>query len=400
MTDSSGEVWQRREWLTAALAALAGIGGCGGGVESGGTGTGQAPPTLSVGTVSGFGSVIVNGVRYDDAAAAIEDDDAQPLTSAQLKLGMRATVQASAITTTAGVSSATARSIAVRSDIVGPIEFLDTARAQMTVLGQRVAITASTVFDNALPMGLAALAVGDVLELHGSYNAASGQYVASRVERRSGTTTYKLRAAIAASSLTERTLTIGTAVIDWSGVAPADPATVLAPGAVVRVTLAAAAVAGVWRATSLAVVSTLLPDRQRVEFEGRITAFSSTSNFQINGLPVNASAATFPNGTAGLVLGARVEVKGSASGGVILAQVVEIEGDDNAGGVELHGDIESVNAGAQRFVVRGTTVAWSGATRFDSSAPADIVVGRPVEVKGRLSADGTYVDATEIHVER
>ena len=130
------------------------------------------------------------------------------------------------------------------------------------------------------------------------------------------------------------------------------------------------------------------------------TAFTSSSSFEVNGLPVNAAGATFANGTAGVVLGAKVEVKGRASGGVILAQTVEVESDDDAGGFELHGSIESVDMPAQRFVARGITVVWSAATRFDSSTPADIQVGRRVEVKGVLSTGGTRLDATEIHVER
>ena len=58
------------------------------------------------------------------------------------------------------------------------------------------------------------------------------------------------------------------------------------------------------------------------------------------------------------------------------------------------------DAGAMRFVVRGVTVAWNAATRFDSgSTSADIRVGRRVEVKGRLSADGLLIEATSVHIE-
>ena len=55
---------QRREWLVGVLALLGA--GCGGGVDSGGTGTGHTS-TLAVGPISGFGSIIVNGVRFDDS---------------------------------------------------------------------------------------------------------------------------------------------------------------------------------------------------------------------------------------------------------------------------------------------------------------------------------------------
>jgi hypothetical protein len=387
---------QRRDWL---LAALAMLGGCGG-VDSGGTGTGTAPPTLAVGTITGFGSIIVNGVRYDDSAAAIEDDDGRALTPAQLKLGMQATVQASAIVVNAGVSSATASTIAVRSDILGPVEAIDRALGRLTVLGQSVAVVASTVFDDALAMGLAAVNVGDLLEVHGGFDAAAGRTVATRIERRASATAYKLRGVIGGVSLVDRTLTIGNALVDWSGAAPANPSTTLVPGALIRVVLSPTRSGTAWRATSLAIVTPMLADRDRVEVEGRITAFTSAQRFEVAGLPVDASAASFPDGTVAIVLGAKVEVKGSARGGVIVAQVVEVERDDDASGFELHGTIAAVDPVAQRLVVRGITVAWSAATQFDGGSAADLLVGREVEIRGSLSADGTRLDATLIHVER
>jgi Domain of unknown function (DUF5666) len=391
---SSDSGWHRRHWL---LAALAVVGGCGG-VDSGGTGTGSAPPTLAVGAITGFGSIIVGGVRYDDSSAVIENDDGQAITRDQLKLGMQARVQASAITTSGGVAIAQASSVALRSELTAPIEAIDRTRGLLTALGQRVAIVPATVFDNALPMGPAALDVGDVIEVHGAFDAAAAQIVASRIDRRASIAAYKLRGTVGTLALGPRTLTMGTAVIDWSGVAPADPATALAPGSAVRVTLATVPSAGVWRATSLSSARPQLADRDRVEIEGRISAFTSLARFEINGFVVDAGAAAFPAGTSGIVLGAKVEVEGSARGGVLVAQTVRP--DDDAGSFELNGSIEAADPVAQRFIVRGTAVSWNASTRFDSSTPADIQNGRRVEVRGMLSADGTRIDATLIHVER
>jgi Domain of unknown function (DUF5666) len=392
------EGFRRRELMLAALALL---GGCGG-VDSGGTGTGTAPPTLAYGPITGFGSIIVGGVRYDESSADIEADDGAALSRAALRLGMQAEVMASQITSSAtSAPSAVATSVRLRSEIVGPVEAIDAAAGELTVLGQRVAIVASTVFDDALASGLAALSVGDTVEVFASLDRASNRYVATRVERRAAGGAFKLRGVVGSLSLTARTLTIGTAVIDWSGVAPTDPATALAPGAALRLALSNVPAAGrVWRATALNGNTAMLPDRDRVEIEGRVSSFTSAARFEVDGLVVDAGAATFPNGSAGLVLGAKVEVKGSARGGVLVAESVEVKGDGDAGQVELHGSIESVDAPARQFVVRGVRVVWSAATRFDSSTAADILVGRQVEVKGTLSADGTRVEAREIHVER
>jgi hypothetical protein len=258
-------------------------------------------------------------------------------------------------------------------------------------------VVATTVFDAALPGGLASLMPGDVLEVYATLDLAAGRYVASRIERRGSASVYKLRGAVAMLALSAHTITIGRAVIDWSGVPPTDPATALAPGRLVRVTLATTAVAGVWRAIALTNDMPRPDDRDVAEVEGRVTAFMSASSFAVNGIAVDATTAVLPNGSAGLALGASVEVTGSLRGGVLFASRVQVGGD--GGGTEpfeLNGNIESVDAAAQRFVVRGVTVHWSASTVFDSMGPAAIAVGRSVEVRGNLSADGLLIEATSV----
>lgn len=61
------------------------------------------------------------------------------------------------------------------------------------MLGQRVQVTANTVFDDDLRGGLASLAVGQIVEVYGLLNSA-GKYTATRIEREdSFTSQYKLR---------------------------------------------------------------------------------------------------------------------------------------------------------------------------------------------------------------
>ena len=83
----------RRHWL--ALAASA-VSGCGGGGDSTTAsllpGTGGTGVIYSQGSISGFGSVIVNGIKFDDTVATVQIDGI-PLRSADLRLGMVAGVQ-------------------------------------------------------------------------------------------------------------------------------------------------------------------------------------------------------------------------------------------------------------------------------------------------------------------
>ena len=138
---------------------LAACGGGGGGdlagVGTGGTGT--VSSTVGVGPISGFGSVIISGVRYDDSAATVTDEDGNARTRADLKLGMVGAVSGSA-DFVAGTGVATG--IRYGSEIVGPVESVDLAGGRFTVLGATVSIKTATVFDDRLA-GLAALKVGD-----------------------------------------------------------------------------------------------------------------------------------------------------------------------------------------------------------------------------------------------
>ena len=67
----------RRSWLETRilglLAALT-IAACGGGSDSAAVGSGGTG-SFSVGTITGFGSVFVNGQRYDDSSASVSDED-------------------------------------------------------------------------------------------------------------------------------------------------------------------------------------------------------------------------------------------------------------------------------------------------------------------------------------
>lgn len=395
MNRASNFELRRRNVLLAALATLAGCGG----VDSGGTGTGVAA-TYAQGPITGFGSIIVNGVRYDDLGATIDDDEGRSLLRADLKLGMRTEVLASAVMTTAGLATATAASIRVRREIIGPLEAFDGSNT-LTVLGQRVVVVATTVIDLGAGNTLATLLPGEVLEIHASFDVAAGRYVASRIERRANATAYKLRGVVGSLALAAQTLTIGAATIDWSGAAPADPANALAPGRSLRLTLAIAPVAGVWRATALTSGQSMLEDRTFAQIEGRITSLTSITQFQLDGVAVDASAASLPIGGAGIVLGARLEVHGSLRNGVLVASRVELEDDDGGNeAFELEGLIDTVDATTLRFTVRGVTVMWNAATRFEGGSAADILVGRKAEIKGRLSADRSLIEASLIHIEQ
>lgn len=387
---------------TAVVALVAACGGGGGydsGASSGGTSTAAS---YSQGAISGFGSVIVNGVRWDDSAAVVSDDDGGTHDSAALKLGMVVEVDGGVVDRVAG----TGKAIAIRygSEMLGPIGSIDGTASTLTVLGQTVVVTSSTVFDASIVGGLAGLTAGTVVEVHGLYDAANNRTVATRIEPKPAATEYRLRGAVANLDATAKTFTLNGELVSYASVAtlPAGP---FANGTLVKVRVQTAQVAGVWVATKLRLLKRTFEDRPDAEVEGVITVWTSATDFEINGLKVDATTASFPDGQAGVVLGARVEVEGAVSNGVLVATKVKLEDRDGHEGTsgprefELHGLISNLDTTAKTFSLRGLTVSYAGSVSFQDGTEAKLANGARVEVKGSLSLDLTTIVATRIGFE-
>ena len=384
--------WLRALWLLALLAS------CGGGVDSGGTGA--SPQSFASGPITGFGSVIVNGVRFDDSAASVTDDGGTPRSRDDLRLGMTTEIRGSAITVDAsGSTVAAASSISFGSDLLGPLSSIDLAAKRLVVLGQTVAVSATTVFDDSsVPGGLPALTVGEVVEVYALFDAAAGRYSATRIERKSAAAAYRLRGVVSGLDTAAKAFSIGSERISYAGFAGTLPAT-LANGSFVRVRLQPAQVGGVWLVAGLSDGFQQPREFDDVRLEGSINAFTSAVQFSVNGVPVDAGGVTPP---PGLALGVRVEVEGISRGGVLVAAKLKVKDAGGGGGnqeFELRSAITSVDAANLSFVLRGVTVQYSltaPATDFRDGTAANLAVGVNVEARGMLSADGTRLQAARI----
>jgi Domain of unknown function (DUF5666) len=381
--------------VAAMLAAGAFLAGCGGGVGTGGTGVGS----YTVGAITGFGSIIVNDVRYDDTAANVLDSDDGSRSSSELKLGMTVEVEGDTIgTDSSGSRAAKATRIRFGSELLGAVQSVDAAAGRLTVLGQTVVVAADTVLDEGLSLGLASLTVGSLVEVYAQIDASTGQYVATRIERASSAPFYKLRGLVSAVDSAARTLRIGQTTVLWSAVGsvPGD----LAVGQLVRLQLVPAPDAnGRWVAQAFGTALRAPPDQPETEFKGLITAFASAQSFSVNGLPVNASSASFPDGVSGLRLGARVEISGRSVAGVLIADKVSIESESKIKerGFEFKGPITALDTTAQTITVRNQVISTARSDlRFDNGVRSDLKLNRDVEVKAQLATSGTRLEATRI----
>lgn len=376
---------------TAGVVVLPACGGGGGGsstasVDTGGTGA------FSAGRISGFGSVIVNGVRFEDNAARIADDDdeAKVFAPGDLRLGMVVRVQAGAVTAGSGtvLPSATATAITVESQIKGPVES-KTAPDTLVVFGQTVKVNAATVFDGT---SFAAITVGDILEVSGFADAA-GVVTASRIEKEAAANEFKVRGVIANLNTVAKTFQIGTATFNYAS-ATRLPTTPLANGQFVRVrTQTVKNGAGQWVVNRID-LRQALEDRNEAEIEGVLVQTGSA--FTVNGVTIDVSQ--LPAGTT-LPVGQRVEVEGALVNGVLVARKIEVEDENEDAKVDVRGTASAVNTTAHTFVVGSVTFHYTpGVTREeDGTIAANLVNGATVRVKGTLPASGTGpVEATEI----
>jgi hypothetical protein len=169
--------------------------------------------------------------------------------------------------------------------------------------------------------------------------------------------------------------------------------------------LAPAPATGTRTALSVRAVARQVEDHAEAELEGTVTAFTSATSFSVNGVAVDASKATFPNGNAALKLGARVEVKGSTVNGVLVAAQVKVENEVDVENqeFELHGPVTNLNTIGKTFVVRGVTISFAGSVRFDDGDAAKLLTinggSATVEVRGTFNAAANSVTATRIKFE-
>lgn len=375
-------------WMAAATAIGMLLSACGGG-GSGGSGSTAASTTTATkqvasGTVTGFGSVIVDGNRFDDSGASvsIEFDSSAPKSGAltEIKLGMQVEVQSD--------DGLRAGRISVSPEIVGRISSL--AADGFVVLGQTVKISAdvnnSTTFEGVA--SLAGLAVGDVVEVHGQRDA-SNNLVATRIERKSASSVAFVRVVgtVAGLNAGATSFTLGTLTVNVDASTKVLPTgTTLANGQRVAV-YSTGATGNALTARSIVVRKTALQDGQTGKIGGLITGLDfAARTFNLGAFKIDASSATFGNGTAAdLANGRPVRVQGTLNGGVVTATSVAFLKNKGDAKVELTGAITDFVSSAS-FKVRGVPVDASGAgIEFKNGDATNLADGVMVKIEGAVS---------------
>lgn len=367
---------------------LAGIGGSG---------------YVSDGTVTGFGSVYVNGVKFDTNSSTYEVEDDLGATQDSLKIGM--VVQVFGSINSDGVTG-TANSIHYSDDLEGPIAAVTSENADLTaktleILGKTVVVhSADTVFEGT---SYSTLVANDVIEVSGNYDEAN-VLQASYVELKSpSSNVVEISGPI--NNLNDQLFTVLGVNVDSTGALLSDLENGLQNGVTVEVK-------GTYSGSTISATEVegnddqLNDDGSDVSVEGYITNYLSDSDFKINGQQINAiafPAIKLPNV---LVLkdGIKVEAEGTISNGILIATEIE----SRRGDAEVTAEINSADTANNRFTVsvagQTVTVQLTSATLFENDVNTNLLsiteilanVGISfVEVRG-FESDTNTITATRV----
>lgn len=391
--------------LTAALLVACGGGGGGAGTATQTPATpapGASTASVVDGTITGFGSVVINGVRYDDSQAKVafaNSPDAQVAgTLGDLHTGMR--VQAE-------LKDGVLQNLVVNFALVGTVGAVDMAGGTLNVFGQTIKTTTTgqlpTVFEGF--SSLAQLAVGDLVKVSGTV-ASDGSITATRIERKAkdGTELFRISGAVQALDTTAKTFTLvgnSSVTVNYADAKLLPTGAVIENGKLVSVVSAnAPATSGgktVLNASAVEVKARKLPDSSDTTVGGPVSDFQSLSSLRIGDVLVDASTATLKDGTtaADVVNGAQALAHGTIKDGAMKADWLKVLKNDTAIKALLIGQITDYVSIAN-FTLRGTVVDASAAT-FTKGSAADLAAGAWVQVTGQLTPAG--VKATEVAVQ-
>lgn len=402
--------------LAAGTVAFGAISACGGGGSGGGLdvadggirGTGS-----SVGPVSGFGSVFVNGVEFTTDRTVIGDDGISQ--ESRLVVGMILRVDGEWRDTELGDADTVEYDDTLRGvmQVVTPWDPVSKTAA-VRILGQTVRIDSQTVVKGSLVENLAD---GDFVRMSG-WRLPSGEFRASYIGLRTDQNRDvfddqdKVELEGVIDELSDSQLRIGSQLVDYSGATPdgLDLSNLAVDLAV--------EVEG-YIVDSVLMADEIRPDDSRryspgteddIEFVGPVsdTYDPATGIVTVNGIPVQVTSETEFDGLAGpsdLVQGLLIQVEGDfESDGSVTAEEIELrEADSEIQG----GPAQEIDLTLRQFRVGGVLVQVTPLTIItddDDSrlSLSDLTLPRELEIEGveRLGDDGrVFLEALKIERE-
>jgi len=372
--------------------------GCGGGgdSEAGGGIGGTGLYASSVGTVTEFGSVVVNGVTYEtrDARVIVENDPkgtGDEAVTQNLAVGMVVRVEGRLNDDGSG----RAEQVFFSAELQGPVESiktLDSRTKQVVILGQPVIIDDRTFFRNT---AMSAISKGMVLEVSG-YVDENDAILATCVGKIADSLPpggpVKIKGEVQDLDTGAKTFKIGSLTIDYAGATRLPPAG-LEPGQFLEVR------------GRLQTPDLLAADRldlaedigsgafDTIDLEGIVGQISSPAEFRVGRRIIRTDQATYWANLLpeDLTPGTRVIIRGALLDGAILAREIRVFEE-----VKIRSNVSAVILDENRLVLtgfEGVQVAATADTRIQGRAQSleGIQTGDQLKVFGRTSPDKTVL---------
>ena len=384
-------------WLARAAACAAVVGlvlaGCGGGVGSGGTGMASG---LTEGTVNGFGSVFVDGDRFDDSEVATYRETAPGVaTQTSARLGARVEVES---------DKGKALRLRVEASVIGQVDAL---RADgFSVLGQAVRVNGNAALGPVTQFGggyggLAAVNAGDAVEVHAFVlrTATGFELQATRVERLAALPEF-LKVSGLVSGSGPSGFQLGTLRVLTGGAELLPAGAALADGQMVSVLAPAASLvapgAGLQIHAAQVRIRVLGAAGDEVATSGVVGMLDlANGSFDLGGLRVDYRQASVRPEPGALAAGRYVQVRGTlALDGTLKADTVRIRDGNSDAEAELKGNVVGLDAAGVHFEVRGVSVDASNA-KFEDCPAGKLAEGLFVEIEGRLGATGVIAKSVK-----
>jgi hypothetical protein len=326
---------------------------------NGNTGT-RTPAQLTQGTVSAFGSVVVDGVEYRTTSVSVTLDGANAV-EADLRPGQVIALRGRL---DSGSTAGRADTISGDAALVGTVGGRDPGAGSVSVLGTRVQMNGNTSFGGELDGAVTApLAVGDRVVVWG-WSGTDTAVLATRIELAAARRDLQVAGRVSSFDGALRRYTVRGTVVDYSaaGTVPG-----LANGVYAAAFGTATNADGSLRAQRVSVrdEAPAAENRDRGDVEGVITRFASSADFDVGGRTITTTTrTTYVNGAAtdlrpGILLVARGEFDADRR---LVATRIEFARDPT---FRVLAPIESFNVATTTFTGGGVQVQTDASTRWE-----------------------------------
>ena len=299
---------------------------------AGGSGDGTAGSSSTVGVITGFGSIYVNGVEYETDSAVVEIDGAS---SFETSLGIGDVITLIG-TVNADGTTGVATSVSCKDELEGYVldtsDLLVDGTGSLNIMGQTVRVTLDTVFESDSLTSINDLSVLDIVEVSGFPDGA-GNILATRVETKNAAEDVEVKGVISALNVADETFYIGDLKVNYSA-AFERPANI-ADGLFVEVKTESALTGNLGSGFTLAASKVEIEDDDsdfdgdegdEIKMQGLVSGIDDTG-FSFNGTRVLFASLDIGDDfdVASLVEGAMITVEGyiDTNGNFIIEEIEE-----------------------------------------------------------------------------